>query len=86
VQGYTDSLVNKLAADGCEATATVVVASRLAKSILEFAVEMDADVIAMVTHGREGVSRLLMGSVVDKVVRNASAPVLLGHIVVDGDG
>jgi nucleotide-binding universal stress UspA family protein len=35
------------------------------------------DLIALETHGRHGVSRLLLGSVADKVVRSGVRPVLL---------
>jgi nucleotide-binding universal stress UspA family protein len=33
--------------------------------------------IALTTHGRRGLSRLLLGSVADKVVRGSTLPVLL---------
>lgn len=36
-----------------------------------------ADLIAIGTHGRSGVGRLLLGSVAEEVVRGASVPVLL---------
>jgi nucleotide-binding universal stress UspA family protein len=39
--------------------------------------EHGADLIAMSTHGRTGVSRLLFGSVAQEVLRNADVPVLL---------
>jgi nucleotide-binding universal stress UspA family protein len=40
-------------------------------------VESDgADMIVMGTHGRRGISRLLMGSVAEAVVRRAPCPVL----------
>lgn len=38
---------------------------------------LKADLIAMTTHGRKGLSHLLMGSVAEAVVRNAALPVLL---------
>ena len=38
------------------------------------------DMIVMGTHGRSGVSRLLMGSVAEAVVRRASPPGLLGIV------
>lgn len=44
--------------------------------ILNVAREIDADLIVMGTHGRTGLSRLLMGSVAEHVVRKASCPVL----------
>jgi nucleotide-binding universal stress UspA family protein len=38
--------------------------------------EVDADLIVMGTHGRRGVSRALLGSVAETVVRTAPCPVL----------
>ena len=35
-----------------------------------------ADLIVMGTHGRKGIDRILFGSVAEKVVKNASMPVL----------
>lgn len=44
--------------------------------IAKFAEENDIDMIVMGTHGRTGLSRLLMGSVAEAVVRKAPCPVL----------
>jgi nucleotide-binding universal stress UspA family protein len=44
--------------------------------ILEYAEEIDADVIVMSTHGRRGLSHALLGSVTEEVVRLSSCPVL----------
>lgn len=48
-----------------------------ATEILRAAREWDAELIAMTTHGRGGVSRLFFGSVAEKVLSTARAPVLL---------
>jgi len=44
--------------------------------ILRVAEETSCDLIAMGTHGRTGLSRLLMGSVAESVLRKARCPVL----------
>lgn len=44
--------------------------------ILEYAGEIDADVIVMSTHGRRGLSAVLLGSVTEEVVRLSACPVL----------
>ena len=44
--------------------------------ILRMAKEISSDVIVMGTHGRTGLSRLLMGSVAEAVSRKAHCPVL----------
>lgn len=45
--------------------------------ILQAAVDADVDLIVMGTHGRSGLDRLLLGSVADRVIRQASQPVLV---------
>jgi nucleotide-binding universal stress UspA family protein len=45
--------------------------------ILKFAVRQQVDLIVMGSHGRTGISRLLMGSVAEGVVRGAKCPVLI---------
>jgi len=50
---------------------------RPADEILAFIGEVGADLIAMSTHGRSGISRWVFGSVADRVLRGAACPVLL---------
>ena len=58
-----------------------------ARTIVESARESGADLIVIGTHGRHGVSRLLMGSVAERVVRTATCPVLtVRSSVATGDG
>ena len=56
----------------------VVVSGRTAHAILASAERHAADLIAMTTHGR-GVSRFVLGSVTDKVLRGGHLPMLLLH-------
>lgn len=44
--------------------------------IIHFAEEINADLIVMATHGRGGLSHILMGSTAEHVIRKASCPVL----------
>jgi len=44
--------------------------------IAKFAEEHDIDMIVLGTHGRTGLTRVLMGSVAEAVVRKAPCPVL----------
>lgn len=44
--------------------------------IVQYAGQNDVDLIVMGTHGRSGLSHLLLGSVAEKVVRKAPCPVL----------
>ena len=48
-----------------------------ASQILEACRETEADLIAMTTHGHEGVSRWMLGSVAEKVLRTAHIPLLV---------
>lgn len=45
--------------------------------IARFAESIQADLIAIPSHGRTGISRLLVGSVAERVVRLAHCPVLV---------
>jgi nucleotide-binding universal stress UspA family protein len=47
-----------------------------ASAIVHLAEKEGVDMIVMPTHGRTGLSRLLMGSVAEEVVRKAKCPVL----------
>jgi nucleotide-binding universal stress UspA family protein len=46
------------------------------KEIVRFATSEGIDIIIMATHGRTGISHVLMGSVAEKVVRYSPVPVL----------
>jgi nucleotide-binding universal stress UspA family protein len=48
-----------------------------AERIIEAAKEVSADAIAMATHSRRGLSRMMVGSVAEEIVRLADMPVLL---------
>jgi nucleotide-binding universal stress UspA family protein len=47
-----------------------------ATEIVKYANEHHVDMIILTTHGRSGISRLLMGSVAEHVIRKAHCPVL----------
>lgn len=48
-----------------------------AEGILGVAKQENVDLIVMSSHGRSGLSRLLMGSVAEEVLRGAECPVLI---------
>ena len=50
---------------------------KAAEEIIKAAGEINADLIAMSTHGRSGLSRWAFGSVTDRVVRGANVPVVV---------
>jgi nucleotide-binding universal stress UspA family protein len=47
--------------------------------IVEYAADNDVDHIVMGSHGRSGVSRILLGSVAETVVRRADVPVTVAR-------
>jgi nucleotide-binding universal stress UspA family protein len=54
-----------------------VVIGRITESLADYAEQNDVDLLIIATHGRSGVSRWVMGSVADKLLRSASVPVLM---------
>lgn len=55
----------------------ILLRARSAQDILNRADRLEADVIALATHGRGGLTRLLLGSTADEIVRSTTRPVLL---------
>ena len=75
-QGYLEPLVASLKAKGVRAGARVRIGDP-ATEIVAAAKEINADLIAMTTHGRSGLGRLLFGSVAEAVLRSSPIPVFL---------
>ena len=48
-----------------------------AEEIVKFAAKSKADLIVISTHGRSGLSRLLLGSIAENISRHAPCPVLV---------
>ena len=71
------------AVGGCESDlvlqTSTVRAPNVAHAINDYASAHDVDLIVLGTHGRGAVSRFLMGSVAERIVRSASSPVLTVH-------
>lgn len=65
------------AADTAVATASVV--GRPARAIVDYAEDNDIDHIVVGSHGRSGVSRMLLGSVAETVVRRSPVPVTVAR-------
>lgn len=58
-------------------TCRVVLSASPASAILEAARDWEADLVAISTHGRSGLARLVAGSVADKVYRGSEVPTLV---------
>ena len=77
--------VRELAAPGAEVEPEIVLErGPVADSILQFAECRDIDLIAMGTHGRRGLDRVVLGSVAERVLRKARCPVLAVHGPAEG--
>lgn len=50
------------------------------EEIINYAKEIDVDLIVMATHGHSGLSHILLGSVAEKVMRHAPCPVMVTRI------
>lgn len=62
---------------GARDVETVVVEGNPAAEIVRIAAERKIDLIVMGSHGRGGISRAILGSVADKVMRTAHCPVMI---------
>jgi nucleotide-binding universal stress UspA family protein len=87
-RAYHDELVNyleKISATLAEngiATKIEVLSGKPSEEIIKYSKDNEVDLIIMSTHGRSGFSRVVFGSVADKVLRQTEVPVLLkpaGH-------
>jgi nucleotide-binding universal stress UspA family protein len=67
-------LVAQYGTDGVHAAYEAIVGHP--SEIAEIAARLGADVIVIGTHGRTGLSRALLGSVAEKVVRHSRVPVV----------
>lgn len=70
------ALVEDAAKMGIETSSEVIIGIP-SEVILEKVAAVDADLVIMGSHGKTGLSRLLMGSVAEAVIRKAGVPVLI---------
>ena len=68
--------LESLAAEGIQATGEVLIGGP-SHVIIEQANTVNADLIVMGTHGRTGITHLLIGSVAERVIRHAPCPVFV---------
>jgi nucleotide-binding universal stress UspA family protein len=73
---YLQKTVAKLVTEGVAASG-VILRGNVAESILDYARKNEIDLVIMSTHGRSGIARWAMGSVADRVARQATVPVML---------
>jgi len=76
-QDYLDDLAERMRAEGLRAAASAVVGAPVAQTILDVARGEAVGMLAVATHGRGGLRRMMLGSVADKLVRGGDKPVLV---------
>ena len=74
---YLNQLMNRVKYDGIDFQAEVLGGGRAADIIADYATKGEVDLIIIATHGRSGISRWILGSVADRVLRSACVPVLM---------
>ncbi|HLN30190.1 MAG TPA: universal stress protein [Gemmataceae bacterium] len=74
-QAYLDGVAGRIREQGLQVRTRVVVARHAAEAISEVA--QASELVAVATHGRGGLKRLLLGSVADKLIQDATSPVLV---------
>lgn len=73
--GEVSDEVRELLEDGSSDYSVETAVGKPAQEVVQFAEEHDVDQIVVGSHGRAGVSRALLGSVAEKIVRRAPVPV-----------
>ncbi len=76
-KAYLFRVAAKLRGEGLLTTTDVVVGDNIAQAITDYARKEKADLIAIATHGRGGISRALRGSVADVVTRTSPTSMLV---------
>ena len=82
-QAYLDEIVNylkkiaKILKQNGITTIIEILSGKPAEEILKYSKDNEVDLIVMSTHGRSGFSRVVFGSVADKVLRQSEVPLLL---------
>jgi nucleotide-binding universal stress UspA family protein len=71
-----ERLLNDVTMAGVRATAQTLEGSVPAASIVKFATELRADLIVAGTNGRHGLSKVILGSCAEGIIRHATCPVL----------
>jgi nucleotide-binding universal stress UspA family protein len=76
-RAYLEGVAERMRAQSLRVQTRVITNTQPAVAILEQSLEPPDGVIALATHGRGGLTRALLGSVADKIVRGATMPVLV---------
>jgi nucleotide-binding universal stress UspA family protein len=75
--GYLEQVAQRLRGRDLRVQTQVLVEGQPGRAILDAIAPAAIDLIALAAHGRRGLSRLVLGSVADKIIRGAAVPVLV---------
>jgi nucleotide-binding universal stress UspA family protein len=75
-KAYLERLAQPLREKGLKVQCVTMIGSP-AEAIVSYAEDNRFDLVALATHGRSGLGRLVFGSVADHVVRKSKRPILL---------
>jgi nucleotide-binding universal stress UspA family protein len=74
---YLEEMAARLKREGLKRVSIRFLAGESAYQIIDFARKTPDNLIAMCSHGKSGIGRLLLGSVAGRVVRHSGDPVLI---------
>lgn len=74
---YVDDVKRRLQQQGVATVEEKLMQGSAADCIVDMATANPHSLVAMTTHGRSGVGRMILGSVAERVVRHSGGPVLL---------
>jgi nucleotide-binding universal stress UspA family protein len=83
-ESYLFRIAGRLRRNGVAVTTDIVIGENVASAIGDFASREKADLIAIATHGRGGLARMLRGSVADAIMHSARMSMLVfkpDHVV-----
>lgn len=76
-RSYLDGVAAPLRASGVAVDCDVAIGGSVARAILDYVRDTHADLVALATHAHAPLSRAVLGSVADKVMRSAPVSVLV---------
>jgi nucleotide-binding universal stress UspA family protein len=76
-QAYLYRIASKLRRNGLIVSTDIVIGENIAQAIGDFASREKADLIAIATHGRGGLARMLRGSVADAIMLSGKTSMLV---------
>ena len=74
---YLAQLLSKVGYEGVNVESEIISGIPAAEGIADYATKNGADLVVIATHGRSGISRWVLGSVADRILRSSCVPVLM---------